>query len=679
MKPARPSVRIGIDTGGTFTDFLVAWGRETLVFKVPSTPEDPARAFHQGLAIAARRLLAAGVDVAATRPWDVAHGFTVATNALLSRRGARIALVTTKGFEDVLAIGRQHRPELYALAPAAPMPLVERRAIVGAVERTGPRGETLTRLTPGETARVVRAVARLRPEAVAVGFLHAYANSAHERRMRAALVRALPGVPVSLSSEVAAVHREVERLSTTTADAYVAPLVTRYLARLARPRAHVLRIMQSNGGAAPARDAARAPVTTVLSGPAGGVLGARRLGKAAGIEMLLTLDIGGTSTDVALVPGRLLATRETEIAGVPLAVPILDVHTVGAGGGSIARVDAGGALVVGPQSAGADPGPACYGKGGPATVTDAMVVLGRIVPAQFLGGAMALDPAAAQRALAALGRELGTDALGAARGVVLVANATIERALRAISVERGHDVRQAALVAFGGAGPLSACELAAALGAREVVVPPAAGILSAWGLLGADALHSVAATLLVRVERARPWPRARLAATISSLAGELERRHGKGAGRRAVTLGLRYQGQSFELRLPVGTPRSAVRDARAAFDRVHRERFGYARPDAPIEIVEVELELRRPGPALPAFAVPRRTGAGAAIGRHAVAALEQGPRRPTPVWQRAALGRDFRGRGPLLVIEYGATTFVPPGWTVALDPRGNLRLLRGGR
>jgi len=669
------TVRVGIDTGGTFTDFLVVWGRRTMVFKVPSTPDDPARAFHQGLAIAARRLLAEGVDVSAARPWDVAHGFTVATNALLARRGARIALVTTRGFEDVLAIGRQARPELYALAPAAPTPLVLRSAVIGVRERSGPHGEVIEKLSAGELARVVRAVRRLKPEAVAVGFLHAYANPAHERRVRTALARALPGVPVSISSEVAAVHREVERLSTTTADAYVAPLVARYLGRLTKPREHSLRIMQSNGGAAPAKDAACAPVTTVLSGPAGGVLGASRLGRAVRLDALLTLDIGGTSTDVALVPGRLLATRETEIAGVPLAVPILDVHTVGAGGGSIARVDAGGALVVGPQSAGADPGPACYGRGGPATVTDAMVVLGRIVPEKFLDGAMPLDVAAASRALTALGRALGTNALGAAHGVVQVANATIERALRAISVERGHDVRTAALVAFGGAGPLHACELAAALGAREVLVPPAAGILSAWGLLGADAVHGVATTLLVCVERGAAWPRARLAAALSQLARELRRRHGAaGGGALSVTLALRYQGQSFELRLPVGALGSAVRDARAAFDRAHAARFGYARPDAALEIVEVELELRRPGPALPAFGVPRRTSSRARVGTHKVA-VGAGA-KPVHVWQRAALGRDFTARGPALILEYGATTWLPPGWTARIDAQGNLRCTR---
>jgi N-methylhydantoinase A len=674
--PANP-VRVGIDTGGTFTDFLVVCGRLRFVFKVPSTPDEPARAFHQGLAIAARRLLGGGIDVAASRPWDVAHGFTVATNALLARKGARIALVTTAGFEDVLAIGRQHRPELYALAPRQPAPLVESHRVVGAVERLGPRGETLTPLTAREAMRVARRVARLAPEAVAVGFLHSYARATHERRIRAALARTLPGVPVSLSSEVASVHREVERLSTTTADAYVSPLVRGYLEGLVRPRAHHLRVMQSNGGAAPAKDAARAPVTTVLSGPAGGVLGAERLGRAAGLEALLTLDIGGTSTDVALVPGRLLATRETEIAGIPLAVPILDVHTVGAGGGSIARVDEGGALVVGPESAGASPGPACYGHGGPATVTDAMVVLGRIVPERFLDGGMALDPRAAGRVMVELGRALGVSALAAAHGVVQVANATIERALRRISVERGYDVRDAALVAFGGAGPLHACELAAALGAREVLVPPAAGILSAWGLLGADQVHVVAATLLLRAGRGEPWPSARLRSALADLRATLERRYSKDAGGVfRVTLALRYQGQSFELRLPAGDPRAVTRDLRAAFDRVHAARFGYARPLEAIEIVEVELERRRPGPRLPPIRARRTTRAGARLGAHPLAATGGAAARSAPVWQREGLGRDFSASGPCLVIEYGATTFVPPGWRARVDPGGNLRLTR---
>ncbi len=674
-------VRVGIDTGGTFTDFLVVHDGGSFLFKVPSTPDDPARAFHQGLAIAARRLLALGVDVARSRPWDVAHGFTVATNALLARRGARIALVTTAGFEDFLEIARQDRPELYALAPTRLPSLVPAGASLGLAERTGPRGEALVPLTRTVLGRIVRKLAALRPEAVAVCLLHSYANPAHERRLGHALERALPGVPVSLSSEVVRMYREVERGATTTVNAYVSPLVRRYLGRLEVPRAHRLRIMQSNGGVAPTRETARTPVHTVLSGPAGGVLGAHRMARASGLDTILTLDIGGTSTDVSLVPGRLLATRESAIGGVPLAIPILDVHTVGAGGGSIARLDAGGALAVGPSSAGADPGPACYGRGGPATVTDAQIVLGRIVPGLFLDGAMPLDVAAAWRALAGLGRGLGTDAVGAARGVLAVANATIERALRVISVERGHDVRDAALVAFGGAGPLHAGELADALGVRVVLVPPGAGVLSAWGLLGADEMHDVTRTLLLTVTPGGPWPATRVRATFVSLRREIARRLGRGGGWTfEVACALRYRGQSFELIVPAGPLAGAARDLRAAFHRAHERRFGYARPAEGIEIVQCELTARRPGLRLPAFRAPRHTRAsGARLGSQPASIAGTGRPRRVRILRREALGRDLDARGPLIVVEYGATTWVPPGWRARMDERANLRLTRGGR
>ncbi|MGH7723964.1 MAG: hydantoinase/oxoprolinase family protein [Candidatus Eiseniibacteriota bacterium] len=681
----RGGIHVGIDTGGTFTDFLVVHPGPggSFLFKVPSTPDDPSRAFHQGLAIAARRLLALGVDVARSRPWEVAHGFTVATNALLARRGARIALVTTAGFEDFLEIARQDRPELYALAPRRPPSLVPAGAALGLDERTGPGGEALVPLRPAALAAVVRRARRLRPEAVAVCLLHSYANPSNERRVGRALARAFPGVPVSLSSDVVRMYREVERGSTTTVNAYVGPLVQRYLARLDAPRAHRLRIMQSNGGVARAREAARTPVHTVLSGPAGGVLGAHRIARAAGLSTILTLDIGGTSTDVALVPGRLLATRESEIGGVPLAIPILDVHTVGAGGGSIARVDAGGALAVGPSSAGADPGPACYGRGGPATVTDAQVVLGRILPGLFLDGAMPLDVAAATRALARLGRTLGTDVITAARGVLGVANATIERALRVISVERGHDVRDAALVAFGGAGPLHACELAESLGVGEVLVPPGAGVLSAWGLLGADEMHDVTRTILLSVAPSERWPAPRVRETFASLRREITGRLvGAGAGWAFETAcALRYRGQSFELLVPAGSLAQAGRDLRNEFHRAHERRFGYARPGESIEIVQCELTARRRGPSLPVQRAPARTRArDARLGSTPVFA-RAGSGRPqrVPVLRREALGRDLAARGPLVIVEYGATTWVPAGWRVRMDTLGHLRLTWGRR
>ncbi len=678
-RTGRGTVHVGIDTGGTFTDFLVVHGGRAFRFKVPSTPAEPSLAFHRGLAEAARRLLAQGVDVAATRPWEVAHGFTVATNALLSRTGARVAFVATEGFADLLTIGRQERPVLYALRPERAPSLIADggRATAEAAERSGPDGRVLRALSAAALARLARRVRALRPEAVAVTLLHSYAAPGPERAVGRALARALPGVPVALSHQVVRRHREVERASTTVVNAYVAPLVQRYLETLDAPRAHRLRVMQSNGGTAPAAHTARYPVHTVLSGPAGGVLGAARLGRLARRSMLLTLDIGGTSTDVALVAGAPATTREAVISGAPIAIPMLDVHTVGAGGGSIASVDAGGALVVGPRSAGADPGPACYGRGGPATVTDAQVVLGRIPPGHFLDGAMALDAEASWRAMAALGRTLGLGgrargvagaraaALAAARGVIAVADATIERALRLISVERGHDVREATLVAFGGAGPLHACALAEALGAAGVLVPPDAGVLSAWGLLGADERHDASRTVLWRLAAAAPWPRAAAAREFRALAAQLVRAHGRDASWRfAASYALRYRGQSFELDVPAGAAglAAAARDPRAAFARLHDRRFGYTRPGEAIEVVDVALSIARPGPRLPATRVPGRTAPGA--------------RLAPGLWRREALGRDARITGPARVVEYGATTWVPAGWRGRVDAHGNLLLER---
>lgn len=673
---SRATVHVGIDTGGTFTDFLVVHAGSAFRFKVPSTPADPSLAFHRGLAEAARRLLASGVDVAATRPWEVAHGFTVATNALLSRTGARVAFVATSGFADLLTIGRQERPVLYALRPERAPSLIADGgcATAEAEQRTGPSGETLRALRPAALARLVRNVRALRPEAVAVTLLHSYAAAGPERAVGRALARALPGVPIALSHEVVRRHREVERASTTVVNAYVAPLVQRYLKTLDAPRAHRLRVMQSNGGTAPAAHTAHYPVHTVLSGPAGGVLGAARLGREAKRDMLLTLDIGGTSTDVALVAGTPTTTREAMIGGAPIAIPMLDVHTVGAGGGSIASVDAGGALVVGPRSAGADPGPACYGRGGPATVTDAQVVLGRIPLGHFLDGAMALDAGASWRVMTELGRALcmrggvRAAATAAATGVIAVADATIERALRLISVERGHDVRLATLVAFGGAGPLHACALADALGASSVLVPPDAGVLSAWGLLGADERHDASRTVLWRLEAGAAWPRTAAARELGALAAALVRAHGRDvAWRLQGSWALRYRGQSFELDVPAGAAglAAAARDPRAAFARLHERRFGYARPGEAIEVVDVALSIARPGPRLPALRVPRRTLTGAR--------LEPG------LWRREALGRDASIKGPARVVEYGATTWVPAGWRGTIDAHGNLVLVRGTR
>ena len=651
---------MGVDTGGTFTDFLVVEGGRTEAFKVASTPDDPARAFLTGLEEARRRLGRA--------PDVLAHGFTVATNALLTRAGARTAFVTTAGYEDLLAIGRQARPSLYALAPRAVEPLVPRPRVVGARERLHPDGRAEMALAPAEARRVARAVAGLRPQAVAVCLLHSYAAPAHERALARALAAALPpGVPVSVSSEVSREYREYERASTTVINAYLSPRVREYLVRLARAAGPRLRVMQSNGGAVAARAAAERPVLCVLSGPAGGVLGAARVARRTGLADVLTLDVGGTSTDVSVVPGEVRTTKESVVGGHPLRVPMLEMETVGAGGGSLARADRGGALVVGPESAGADPGPACYGRGGGPTVTDAHVVLGRIVPELFLGGEMGLDVDAAWRGMERLGGALGlgrgrVGARRAARGVVAVANVSIERALRVISVARGHDVRGFALVAFGGAGALHAAELARALGVREVLVPPRAGLLSAWGLLGADAVHPLSRTVL--------WPLddPPTAGRAARAFAEMERRARSlwGAGlafRRSADL--RYRGQSFEIEVPWGAR------AVAAFDEAHRRLYGYARAGRAIEVVNLNVEARRAGPVLP-LARLRRGGAGAAWG---TVGMDTGRRVVrAPVYRREAMGSGAAVEGPALIVEYGATTYLPPGFRLRVDAWGNLRL-----
>ena len=441
----RTAVAVGIDTGGTFTDVVVWRAGRRVALKLPSTPAAPERAVLEALARAG-----------AGRATRVRHGSTVATNALLERKGARVTFVTTAGFEDVLEIARQDRPRLYDLAPARPDPLVPRARRLGARERLGAAGEVVTALTAAECRRIAAQVRASRPEAIAIGLLHAWRDGAHERRLAAALRPA--GVPVTLSSALCPEVREFERFATTVANAFLAPRVAGYLGALAGARRGSIEVVLSHGGTAPVAEAAREPVRQLLSGPAAGLRAALDAARACGFRHALTLDVGGTSTDCALLGAAeagadgLPRRRAREICGVPVLLPTLDVHTVGAGGGSIAGVDAGGLLRVGPGSAGADPGPACYGRGGPATVTDALAVLGLLPMAALAGGAIPLDRAAAQAALATLARALGLrDARTAAAGVLAVANGHMEAALRHVSVERGEDPREAALVAFGGA------------------------------------------------------------------------------------------------------------------------------------------------------------------------------------------------------------------------------------
>jgi N-methylhydantoinase A len=619
------------------------------VLKVRSTPADPARAVSDGL----RRL----VPGAAPR---LHYGSTVATNALLERRGARVVLLTTRGFEDLLEIGRQTRPELYDLEPRRPEPLVPAARRIGLPERVLVDGRIEQSLDRRAVARAVADVRRSHAEAVAICFLHSYQNPAHEVR----LLRALrgSGLHVTASHRLLREYREYERLATTVVNAYVGPLMAAHLRRLGIAARGGLRVMQSNGGLVGGATAAAEPVRTVLSGPAGGVAGASDRARRAGFDRVVTLDMGGTSTDVSLVDGTAAYRSETTVAGMPVRVPAVDIHTVGAGGGSLARIDAGGALRVGPESAGADPGPACYGRGMRPTVTDANLVLGRLVETEFLGGGMRLDAARARLALTAIARQLGRSLEAAAAGVVAVVTAAMERALRVITVERGHDPRDFVLVAFGGAGGLHAADLARSLGMRRVYVPRHPGLLSAWGVLSAEVMRDASRTL----RRVSP-PQAVLDRGFRDLEAPLRRalgRDGVDRPRLDRLLDVRYAGQSYEVTVPYA-PRWP-----ADFHTRHRRLFGHAAPDRPLEVVTLRVRARGERLRLPPERAPRGTAARPATRR----VYFDGRAMSATVYRRDELSAGRRLRGPAVICEYSATTLVPPGWRLLVEPLGGLVL-----
>ena len=651
-----------MDTGGTFTD-LILWkdgGLTTL--KVPSTPADPAQAVLDGI----RGLVPEGES------FVLLHGSTVATNALLERRGARVVLVTNQGFEDVIEIGRQNRPQLYALVGHRPPPLVAREDRLGIPGRLGPRGDVVEPLDPAALEALSTLIEERGAQSVALCLLHSYANAGHERAVAGAL--APTGLPLSVSSDLLPEFREYERTSTTVVNAYVAPVMSRYLGRLSEEAGAVrVTIMGSNGGALPVERARREPVHTVLSGPAGGVVGALAWAQRAGYENVLSFDMGGTSTDVSLCPGRPLRSREFEIDGQPVAIPVLDIHTVGAGGGSLARLDAGGALRVGPQSAGADPGPICYGRGGTGVaVTDAHVWLGRLPVDAFLGGAGHLDRESVRGPLQALADGLGISPEAAAEGILAVADTAMERALRVISVERGYDPADFAVVAFGGAGALHVAELTRRLGASRALVPPDPGLLSAYGMLASPVTREVSRTVLASTSESD------LNARLDAVFTELEaqgRDEMVSEGAEADTLVIerwvdaRYQGQSFELRVPAD-------EWVDLFHTSHDERYGYRRDETPVEAVTLRVIITAPSvplevPELEAAAGPPPTEPSQVFFGGATVPAQR-------VW-RQDLRAGHTLRGPVIVQEYSATTWVPPEWRLEVDRWGCLHLIPEGR
>ncbi len=661
---ARPVV--GVDVGGTFTDIVLLADGEITTAKVPSTA-DQSRGVIDGLLEACER-----AEIEPTALESFSHAMTVSVNALLEQQGATTAVVTTKGFADVLAIGRQDRPSLYDLNAEKPTPLVPADRRFEIDERATP--ERIEQpIDTQQIERLATQIADSDAESLAVCLLHAYAHPENERRLTAGLRERLE-IPVSASHEVLAEFREYERTATTVVDAYVRPPIDRYLSRLEERAADagipVPRIMQSNGGIAKAKTVRERAVTTVLSGPAAGVISADAVETAH--DGLITFDMGGTSSDVSLVTQEPATTTDATIDGRPIGIPMVDIHTVGAGGGSIGWVDAGGALRVGPASAGSNPGPACYGRGGTdPTVTDAAVVLGYIGDAAELGGELSVVPEAAYDALAGVATEAGLeDALAAARGVYRVANANMTRAIRAVTVDRGKDPRQFGLCAFGGAGPMSAAAIADKLDIETVVVPYASGVRSAFGLLSADEKHDASRTIRTELSALSADT---LDDHLSSLRDDVLSR--VGGGRRigeptVVYRGdLRYRGQSFEHTVRIHRPLETSALAEA-FGSAHEQATGY-RMDDPVELVTLRataVALRETPAVTYEPDGPSRTGTREAF--------FDGAFCETAVYNRTGIAVDTPLSGPAIIEADESTTVVPPAWTARIDHDGTLRLFR---
>lgn len=652
---------IGVDVGGTFTDAVLLDGETVHTAKLPTTPEDQSAGVIGAVEAVLRQ---AGAQAAAVESF--AHGMTVGTNALLEERGARTALIATKGFADLLEIGRQNRPELYRLCSPKPTPLVEAELRFEAHERVGPEGE-IDPLAGGEVQRLANLVRESGAEAVAICLLFSYLDPSHERAIAEHLRRELPDVHISASHEVLPRFREYERCSTTTIDAYLSPLLGRYLGRLSEaatgaglPRPVV---MQSSGGVAGAEEAARAGAWSVLSGPAGGAVGAGLLARASGDGNALGLDMGGTSCDVCVVEaGEVRRTDSRQIDGRTIQLPMVDVHTVGAGGGSIGWRDPGGALRVGPRSAGAEPGPACYGRGGTEpTVTDANLLLGNLAADSTLAGGVALDLDAASATVGALADSLGLGELETAEGIVRVANQEMVRALRVVTVERGIDPRRFALLPFGGAGPMHAAGIAEEIGVERILCPRAGGVLSALGLCASDHRRDTSRTVMLSGENLKPE---RIAAEVDELISRIDGHLDDGAEPELV-YEMRYAGQAFELPVP-GSRRPDPSDLASRFEQAHEERYGHRDPDGEVVLVHIRLALVAPGPR------PRLAAAPGGCLRESERPVRfEGEWIQTPILHGEPLA-GHEAEGPVVFELPEATFVVPPGWRTTVDDAGTL-------
>ena len=652
---------VGVDIGGTFTDLVLSSEGHLTIHKLLSTPDHPARAMMAGL-----NAITPGGLAALQR---VSHGSTVATNAILERKGAKTALITTQGFRDVLFIGRQNRPDLYTLQPQLPVPLIPRQWCYEVPERLDYNGSVVTALDMDALDLVLDDISTQGIESIAVCFLYSYINPSHERAVRERIAQRglFQEWQVTLSCEVLPEFREYERASTVALDAYVRPVMSRYLTQLENelPENCGLRIMKSDGGVISAKKARQQAIQTALSGPAAGVIGAFHIAQLAGYDHIITLDIGGTSTDVALCPGEPVRRPESEIDSLPLRIRLLDIETIGAGGGSIARLDAGGALRVGPESAGANPGPICYGRGGQQiTVSDANVLLGRLDAAHFLGGNMPLDVEAARIYLNQLSTQLGLSSEATAKGIIDVANVNIDRAVRRVSVARGYDPRDFTMVAFGGAGPLHACEVAERLDIPRVLVPRYPGVMCALGLLVADVALDYSHPVLSKLTTETA---ALLETLLTELTGQA-RNELEGEGIEAEKMiftplvDMRYQGQAYELSIPLTA--NLAQDFHAA----HGRTYGHSMPERSLEVVNVRLQ------AVGLVDKPAFEETKTGETRHAVPLQKRAD--GMTLYDRESLQPGDVIDSPALIFQLDSTVFVAPNWKAQVDGYGNLIIER---
>jgi N-methylhydantoinase A/oxoprolinase/acetone carboxylase beta subunit len=657
-------LRIGVDTGGTFTDFVIYRGGKLTIKKLPSVPQNPSLPIVEGIK-----------EFLKNSPFMIIHGSTVATNALLERKGARIALITTKGFEDILFIGRQVRKELYSLRGEKRKPILPRQLCFGLEERTLPAGRVEKEVSLEELKEIIEKIKGLKAESVAVSLINSYANPLNEKIIHKELDK--KKILSSISYNVLPEYREYERTATTAVNAYLMPVISAYLSDLEEKIEKAdLRIMQSNEGYISPSKAKSEPVKTALSGPAGGVVGAFNLGRLAGFENIITFDMGGTSTDVSLVDGQIRRTSESVIGDFPIRIPIIDIHSVGAGGGSIAYVDRGGSLRVGPQSAGAEPGPACYGQGTSPTVTDANLVLGRLYPDYFLGGRMKIYPERSFEAIEKLSRKINKSPLDTAAGVVEIANANMEKAIRVISIERGIDPRSFALFSFGGAGGMHAAEISSHLKIDKIIVPKNAGVLSALGLLLADSIKDYSLSIL---KKAEDFTKEELDIHYSKLKQKsLREMKEDGFGVKDILfyplLDLRYLGQSYEITIPYKKSKK-ISDAFpfiSDFHKAHRKLYSYHHPQRPVEVVNIRLKAVGKSKKIKIKRLPQAAKDPKTAFLKKQPIYYSGKKHTASVFKRSLLEPGHKVIGPALIVDYESTTFLPPHFGFTVDDLLNL-------